>query len=653
MGLDAVEVTDDEQPPERRPPKGKAPVSARTSVARVIDDGLDADARANLEWMEHLQGADDVKLKIERKSPREWQGRHIGGHLESLDEKPDDIFQTLRSRYGGGKFQVQLHVRNRGGNWQFGKARTFEIAGDPILPASGEAPRAAEVDRGEPMADRAMGVLERAAERDRLAAEAARERADLMQAAGGRLDHGTLEAVVGPLREELASLRSENQRLSNKLLDAISRPPVDAFRDRILESAVESDSKRIRDMQERYEANMQRVRDDHATELRQIRTAHETQIANLTHAASEDAKRAEASHERALEDLRRTHHAAMTAINASHEREIRMMETTTKGIATATEIATAGSMRMLETQNKRLEVSNAALETELRELRGRKDKSALDTITEMVGLKDGFDKLSGAGEADEKSPWAQAAEIFAPVAMRVVDKLGGGEAEPDVEVEQPTRRRGARRAAPQPQAQQQAAAGAAGPVQYKLGDGARNPEDGMIWFYAGLGQKGEQRWEGPYTDQQAPARHKQIQEALAARRLTAQQQQRAAAPAQAPGDATAQGLADPAPGPAMPALRSVTGPPAPPAPPPGNPPTADQVETAVAFLEGAFGNKLAAEGVASTARTLMDPAMLAHIRHVGVDRFLQAVQKGRPTSRLLTQAGKTFVREVARHLGAQ
>jgi hypothetical protein len=662
MPPEAVEVE------ERR-----APMPPLGGAGTVLREQQKADTKSLVEWFdESMGGHADCRIKIERKEPKMIGSRRVGGALETLDSKPEDLEEYIRETWGGGIYQIQLLVPNGKGGHQYGKAKTFTMAGETkwrgvIVTEESTSVAAASSAGSDNLVERAMDVTEKMAAQERARANRLEEKMDEIRAGGGKTDLSQLEFILAPLREQLTALRTQNETLQAKVLELTTKPPPsDPLRDRILEQSFSGESKALKDQHDRYEERLDKMRDNHAAELRIVRENH-----------SADVKRMEDRHDRAIADLTRNFDRQITELTKStdraiadlkenHQRELRAQEKAHATEVKTLEAANEAAKIALKNEADRVKGDLTATKSELGTLRERKEKSPVEQMSELVKLKESMDKITGGGEEEPKEWYEKIADAAAPIAERIAERVWGGDNEEEAEEEQP-----------QQQAQQPRLLPA-------INAPVRNPQDGMIYIHRGRGQ-----YEGPYTDEEFEQLRKQV---MARRQqVAAQRSQRrrivpprpdvapandeAAAPEAETDEALAEtadespqgkrAVAKPNPRPQLaqgtqiqpkpvrqltPARPHVAQPAAPKAKA-GRPPNAAEVKLAVEFLESAFSNGKKPEDIARTATAVMPGPVLRYLKAGGVDTILANVANFKGGSPLTTQLGRKFVRDIAKHIG--
>ena len=630
--MTAVDVEDDDKEKERAPRSTRFKERERDGVSKAIRDERESDIADVLEWIRQ-QGTDSqFRIQVTRKRPLDWNGKSIAGYLGFIEERVDDLSEYIRDLYGGGMYQLKVQVPNKVGGWQYGKGSTITIAGDPkVAGKSGESlssSPASSTSAPDSLSDRAISSAEFFAERER-------ERADRLERQmqnRGATDMGLINAIVSPLQAQVVELQKQ-------LLAATTREaPKDPLRDRLLETAVAGESRALQEQQGRYESRIDKMRDDHAAELRMLRQAHVDEMKRLEDRYERAATDASKAHERSLSALEKRSDEAISDLRKAHERELKSLERSTDTQEKTREIAHGSRIDNLSSENKRLQAEVGTLRAELAELRSRKDKSPQDQIKELAGMKESLDVLTGGGGDGADQPWyAKLADVLSnsEMAVSVIEKLGGKPPEPPAQ--------------PQQQVQQQLP-----PVGYLI----RRPEG--VFQHVGNGQfvpvtpKQIKRLQALAKAKaaQAAAQAQAEQQPQAVEETPADALDAAVAEATSDGGGFDNGLPKAKPNPLPQPIVPQQAVPAQPQRARVNvaPPSAEDVKKAVEMIEAAFANKTAPDMLARAARATMSGQTIEFIRQVGVDRFLAAVSKEKPGSQLCTQAGRTFVRAVASHL---
>ena len=632
--------TPDAETMDERPTKGRESAALRRD--------RDEDDLSTAEWFNANTNGSACKVRVDRKAPRTGRnGENCGGVLETIEDVPDDLEEYIRDMWGGGTFQLQLQLPKDTGGWRYGKARQLRLAGEPKMhgrPLTEAAPAAAVPIENENVSATAIGVATKFADKERERADRLEREIAAGRQQGGLGDLAQIDLLMRPLRDELAAMRATNERLQQDLLAATTRqPPRDEFRDKLLAKAVDDENAKLQAQADRYERRLDQLRDNHTSELRQLREGH-----------AQDVKRLEDRHDRALADLQKQMERTNADLTKAHERELKQVERSQSGESAALKIAYETQIASLKGEVARLQAQIAESKGEIGALRDKKDKTPVELLKEMATIKEQMDALTGGGGGgDENKPWyAQVLDAFgnSEVGIKIVERLtGGGDGDVgDADAGDDAPPAAAPAQHPQPR------------MLPPIGRPFKNPDDGKWYIH-----RGEALFEGPYEEAQ-------VRQMLAATKQRARQQiaqpgAGGAPPAPAPqlaqrrrrdlpGAPAAAGAAaaapaagapapTPAPAPALAAPAAQGG-----AAPATPPPESKEVAMAVAYLENALGRGVKPEQVATSAAKLIPPATVQWIKEVGIDRFLQAVAAEKPSSPLVTQHGRTWIRQVAQLL---
>lgn len=621
---------------------------SKAQPPRAVREAREADAESLMQWMDAFGSDAPLRVQIIRVEPKHGPlGESIDGVLETIDdERPDEDY--IARTWGGGKFQIKVSTRTAKGNWQYARAITIRVAGDPpgvpkhrgrllsdIAPGGATSAHATAGD-SDTIVERVMGATERVAEKERERADRLERELAELRSNAGRLDADVMQRLMAPLQAQVAELTRQNQELQIKLIEYASKPaPTDPFRDRVLEQAVSGESARITQMQTQYDQRLEKMRDDHATEIRLIREGH-----------TQDLRRLEDRHDRAMDDLRKSSERQLDELRRAHERELKQAERAETSAQKTLELAHSTRVESLSAENKRLEAEIVELKSRIGSLEKIKEKPLVEQLTEIGKLKESLEGLTGGGGDDDTPTWQRALEtVFNSEAVQtVVARVAGGDDDQDD-------------GPPQQQPQQ---------VQIALpppGQFFQHPGDGQIYRHLGNGQI-----QGPVDQarlrQLAMARRKSRKAQSGAQQQAADQPADAGAPAD---DVVEAALADgelgtepPAAPPQLaPAPRQrlqrmpVPGQPAAVANPVGQPvkqPPAEDIRKAVMFLESAFTGGTKPEQVVRAARSFLSVGTTNWVRAVGADQLIALIQQAKPESPLVSERGRDFVRSIAKSL---
>lgn len=359
--------------------------------------------------MEMLGERGTYKIAVGRIEPKQFRdpatGRLLvcGGHLESYEEPVDEEF--LKSRHGGGKFELKFNRRHANGSFQYAGYRRVDIAGDPIIdelrtgpagapPAShvaSEAPSVATkaMDMMGSMLERQMQMKQQPPPSDNTAlVEMFR-----VQIAGLQAQLATMEAARVQERkdhtQQLDSLRAELTAARN------FKPEEDPIKNKILNNLLDGESGRVT----------------------ALRTTHESEIRTIKANAIEDEKR-----------LRDAFDRDKMTITASFDRERTTMIHSNEMTMAAMKASLEAQNKMLEGQIRTLERDNGELRIEVKDLRAKKEKGIVEMVKEMEVIKDAL----GAGDEKDSSAIEQilaaATDPNTPALLRTFMGKPGAEA---------------------------------------------------------------------------------------------------------------------------------------------------------------------------------------------------------------------------------
>lgn len=354
--------------------KQEAP--SRSAVEQSNEDDRNA-----IDWLRSVGTGTALKIKLSRISPKVWDGHQIGGHLADFDEPFAE--EEIRSRFGGGKFQIKVEKLTPKGNWQYGGARSLEIAGDPKLsrefhgsvdkdPAPVIFPPAREDDG---MARKAMETLERIAQDS---SERARELEDEFRKRDP-FDKSMIELLLRPMENRLESSErelAEYRRLiaerDAKITELATRRPDTTLQDTLLGKMMDNESTRIEHIRTQFES-----------ERRQMQTSHQDEIRSNRDYFKQEMLMKEEAHKRELHTLRESQEARVEALKSGYEGRIDVF----RGRVSDLE-------RQLDEAKK-----------EVLELRSKKDKSLVEQAEELAKTKNVFESLGmlSSGEEEEKT----------------------------------------------------------------------------------------------------------------------------------------------------------------------------------------------------------------------------------------------------------
>jgi hypothetical protein len=409
--------------------KPQQPRNATPEVSNAALQQSQSDDKSIWDWMQEMGGAaGELRIKVDRKYPREWQGHHIAGYLDEFDEPFSEA--DIKQRFGGGKFQVKIQRRSpKGGGWVFAGAKTFEIEGDPRLSGAllTDHPPTPAAGALKPTTDDAT---EKAMDHMARSAELHQRRAWQLEDERRKGDNGltpellklvTDNPQVRVMAQEMAELRRQAAEKDQRILELITNmnkaPTTPSVIEKTFEHLVAGESHRIEALRTQFDSELRTIRENNRHDVDRERDRLKTEL---------DSR--ERSHEREIASLREAHGQALKSIEQSYEARIE------------------GYKRREHDLERQLTEARA----EVTKLRDLKDKGPLDLVEEVAKMKNALEVLS-----PEQEPTSTAERIFqglmqSPVVQAVASRVENAPAAPPPaapNVDQMRRRRAAAAAA--------------------------------------------------------------------------------------------------------------------------------------------------------------------------------------------------------------
>ncbi|MBT8452997.1 MAG: keratin [Deltaproteobacteria bacterium] len=363
------------------------------TTGSTIKQMREEDAGTVRDWIDSMAGEGLVRVSIIRKRPDEFNGKPTGGSLETVEERIDEDY--IRDVWGGGTFQLKVMIPKPDGGWQYFRARTIKVAGDPkmhgqeIFPPGFAQQQPAEAS-SDPLASQAFSAMER---NMRLAQERA-DRVEERSRSNGGFDYEALNALNAPLIAQLESAQSLVRDLQQRVMDQASER-TDPFRDRILEKMVDGESARIDALRQQFESEMRQLREHQQAEIKMIREQHR-----------DDMKQQDRRHEREIDMMRNSYEAQVKSNDVAYG-------TRTDGLKSE-----------VDRLNRELNESRAEAAT----LRAKKDQTLPEKADELIKVKEALSGLGGDSDDPDK-PWYErliSAAGNSQVALDLVNKVTGG-----------------------------------------------------------------------------------------------------------------------------------------------------------------------------------------------------------------------------------
>lgn len=332
------------------PEDGVSP-SVRGHLREEVDKSL-------LDYLTELAAQSPIKVTVIREMPKSWEGRNIEGTLDRYDEPISE--EEIRDLYGGGKYKLVIKAPNAKGQFQYVTSRRIKIAGDPKLDGLITTGSSRRSDESPSVVRDALSMSQSMIDRANRRADRAEERAEKGR---GNQDSTTLSLVL----EEMRSVRRESAAKDARLLEIVSSKPETSATEVLLGKAIEGESARILAMQSRMDS-----------ELRTRNDMHRAEIDRVSQRYDDIARRQEEAHKREIDSLRQSLDNQMATLKLSYEGQIQ------------------GFKREIAHLDRQLTVA----QQEVVELRSKKDKSLLDSMTEMAAMKEAIETFSGGGKEE-------------------------------------------------------------------------------------------------------------------------------------------------------------------------------------------------------------------------------------------------------------
>ena len=358
------------------------------------------------DWLKSFSGQ-QVRITLVRTYPEFHNGRDVSGVLDHFDELIDEEY--IKSRYGGGKFQIKAQTIQDNGQWRYAGARTVKIAGDPLTTGNMFQPR----DEGEQsipvgpdnsVVERAMAMSERIAQEERRRAERIEESAHNRTAG---LSEGTVALMIKPYEAQVIALTSQliakDQQLAEKertIQDLMNRRPDTSRSDSLLETVIKGESTKIDGLRLQFDSERRMLLESARDSERRIQERHDYEMKNKDEALAREVKNLERAFEGRAESMK------------------------------------GGFEARLEAKDNRLKDLERALtkcETELVELRARKEQGPLEQMKHIAEFKEMADQFMNTGKDDEEDETSTFERVMgkvmeSPVVQAVGQRIVNGPA---------------------------------------------------------------------------------------------------------------------------------------------------------------------------------------------------------------------------------
>jgi hypothetical protein len=307
-------------------------------------------------YLSELSADVPIQVNVTRKVPKTWEGRNIGGSLDTFEEPISE--EQIREMYGGGTYMLKIQRRDaKTGNWRHFTSRTVRLAGDPKLDTL-------ITTGGQKSNDMPPSTVNNAMKMAADLTQQANERAERLEERVNR-PTGPDPAVL-LLRDELSDLRQAAAAKDERLFELMNKEDKSSPADAILGKMLEGESARMTSLRVQVDSEIRTINERHNAMIDRIESRHERQI-----------ERTEDAHKRELDALIRSQDATANITKLSYEGQMDGLKREIQHLASQLEVA----------------------QSELAVLRQTKNKSPLENITEIVALKDAFEGLSSKDES--------------------------------------------------------------------------------------------------------------------------------------------------------------------------------------------------------------------------------------------------------------
>jgi hypothetical protein len=189
------------------------------------------------------------------------------------------------------------------------------------------------------------------------------------------------------------ALEAANREISELRKATLVRPPEDPFKTELLSSLMREDNARLSSVRSQFESEIRILKENAVSEQRRLEDRHERYQA--------DAAR---SHDRELQNLRQSHEISLQAARASFETQV----------------------KLLDMEQRRLELANAEMRTELKDLRAKHGKGIVEQAKELQAVREAL----GVGEDAEESSTVDkvVGALSSPAALNFAEKVLSGRA---------------------------------------------------------------------------------------------------------------------------------------------------------------------------------------------------------------------------------
>lgn len=389
-------LNDAAKPRPRPEPIPRSP-AGRNSVANE-------DSATVADWLKGFSG-NQVRITLVRVYPEYFAGRdNVSGVLDHYDELIDEEY--IKSRYGGGKYQIKAQTIQENGQWRYAGARTIKIAGDPkitgdIFQTQNEKDDI-PVPENNSLSERAMAMSERLLHEERARAE----RIERNAGANNGVSETMMALMLKPYETQItvlsAQLVEKEHQLAEKdrTIKELSNFRPDTSRsDSLLEKVIGNESSKLDGLRLQFDSERRMFMESHKDEVRRIQERHDYE---------------------------------MKAKDESLNREVRNLERAFEGRVESLKSGYESRLESRENRVKDLERQLGKNETELAELRARKEKGPIEQMKDIAAIKEMADTFmrTGRDDEDESSTFERVVSkvVESPVVQAIGQRIVNGPA---------------------------------------------------------------------------------------------------------------------------------------------------------------------------------------------------------------------------------